>query len=108
MVGEDEAVGGNERTRAAADAHGGQAQVIEELVADGDAVLLLDLVLGEVVEEPHPLIGQQGQSEGAEQYESHGGVRNAIVPPPRGGASFSLRRASARLSLSFPNFEHSA
>ena len=61
MIGEDQAIGRDERARSAPDAQGGQAQVLEELVGDLEAVLLFDLVLGELIKEPHALVGHGGQ-----------------------------------------------
>jgi hypothetical protein len=70
MIGEDEAVGGDERARSATDAHGGQAQVFEERIGDVEAVLFFDLVLGELIEEPYALVGQGGQGEGAQKEKA--------------------------------------
>jgi len=38
-------------------------KVLEELIGDFETVLLLDLVLGELIEEPHALVGPGGQGQ---------------------------------------------
>ena len=90
VVGEHQAVGAHEGTRAAGEAQGRQADMVQPGLIRGPAVLRLDLLRGQVVEGPHALLGaeggtgqdegQQGQGKGSEAG-SHGvsGVMDATI-----------------------------
>lgn len=80
MIGEDEAVGRDKRARSAAEAHGRQPQVLKELIGDLEVVFLFDLVLGELIEEPHALVGHGGQGEGAQNEETAESHENSQAP----------------------------
>ncbi len=67
VVGHDQAVGGDERAGASAvEPNGGELQVLDPGVGGLEAVLLLEPFGGEVVEDPHPLVGlgRRGRAEG--------------------------------------------
>jgi hypothetical protein len=63
VVGEGQTVGGDEGAGAAAvEADGRLLDVLEPGGGDGEAVGLLNLVFGGLVEEPHTFVGEGGAS----------------------------------------------
>jgi hypothetical protein len=58
MIGEEQAVWRNKRTRSTVVKSDGSAfEVPQKIVRDGESVGLLDLILGEVIKQPHAFIG---------------------------------------------------
>src|SRR5579871_181488 len=72
MVGEDQAVGGDERAGAAViETDGGEARMVEPSLGEFEAVFGLDLRGGRKVVEPHTLVGASNA-----EYSEDRGRRN--------------------------------
>jgi len=71
MIGQDQAVGGDERARGAAEADGGELDVLQPVGRDREVVLGFEKGSGRHVEEPHPLVSVGGDEKRRqdEEYE---------------------------------------
>jgi hypothetical protein len=67
MVGEDQAIGRDERAGTAPDSHRSEPQMVRKPVVDIYAVSLFQLALGKLIEKPHAFVGRGGQRQGTYQ-----------------------------------------
>ena len=76
MIGEDEAVGGDERAGAAViEAHRREAEMMEQASVTIELILLPELLRGREVEQPHALFRRRQRGHGAKQGKE--GEKNA-------------------------------
>ena len=69
-VSQDQSVRRHQRACIRTDAQRGQPEIVQKLAGDVEAVALLHLLFGKLIEEPHAFVGRKRQSEDAEQEQA--------------------------------------